>query len=137
MNGAILRATQTFQALNLIFLQLEKDAQHSPSVPAYKSRYVHRRHISRKAKQTPVYGDFVEPTPAPGENRVRGLGRRPQPILRGRASGGHSSVSDPFPFVVVERLVAEGQRQALRAALSFSRLAAAQRAARADPYMPG
>jgi len=55
--------------------------------------------IVRGPKQTPVYGDFAEPAPAPGENRIRVLAAALSPLVRGRASGAHYSASHQFPFV--------------------------------------
>ena len=49
--------------------------------------------------QTPVYGDFAEPKPAPGENRIRVTAAALSPLVRGRASGAHYSASHQFPFV--------------------------------------
>jgi NADPH:quinone reductase-like Zn-dependent oxidoreductase len=49
--------------------------------------------------QTPVYGDFAEPKPAPGESRVRVAAAALSPLVRGRASGAHYSASHQFPFV--------------------------------------
>jgi NADPH:quinone reductase-like Zn-dependent oxidoreductase len=49
--------------------------------------------------QTPVYADFVEPIPAPGEERVRVSAAALSPLVRGRASGAHYSASHQFPFV--------------------------------------
>ncbi len=49
--------------------------------------------------QTPVYGDFAEPKPAPGENRIRVTAAALSPNVRGRASGAHYSASHQFPFV--------------------------------------
>ena len=39
--------------------------------------------IVRAAGQAPVYGDFAEPTPAPGENRITVTGGRAQPARQG------------------------------------------------------
>ena len=49
--------------------------------------------------QTPVYGDFAEPKPGPGENRIRVAAAALSPLARGRASGAHYSASHQFPFV--------------------------------------
>jgi NADPH:quinone reductase-like Zn-dependent oxidoreductase len=55
--------------------------------------------IVRGPKQTPVYGDFAEPEPAPGESRIRVSAAALSPLVRGRASGAHYSASHQFPFV--------------------------------------
>jgi NADPH:quinone reductase-like Zn-dependent oxidoreductase len=55
--------------------------------------------IVRGPKQAPVYGDFAEPEPAPGENRVRVTASALSHLARGRASGAHYSASHQFPFV--------------------------------------
>ena len=55
--------------------------------------------IVRGPGQTPVYGDFAEPKPAPGENRIRVSAAALSPLVRGRASGAHYSASHQFPFV--------------------------------------
>jgi NADPH:quinone reductase-like Zn-dependent oxidoreductase len=56
--------------------------------------------IVRAAGQSPVYGDFAEPTPAPGENRVTVTAAALSPLARGRAAGAHYSVAGAFPAVV-------------------------------------
>ena len=55
--------------------------------------------IVRGPGQTPVYGDFAEPKPGPGENRIRVKAAALSPLVRGRASGAHYSASHQFPFV--------------------------------------
>jgi NADPH:quinone reductase-like Zn-dependent oxidoreductase len=55
--------------------------------------------IVRGPKQTPVYGDFADPTPAPDESRIRVAAAALSPLVRGRASGAHYSASHQFPFV--------------------------------------
>ena len=54
--------------------------------------------IVRAPKQTPVYEDFAEPKPAPGESRIRILAAALSPLVKGRASGEHYIVSHPFPL---------------------------------------
>ncbi len=56
--------------------------------------------IVRAAGQTPVYGDFAEPTPAPGESRISVSAAALSPLTRSRAAGAHYSVSGGFPAVV-------------------------------------
>ncbi len=53
-----------------------------------------------EAGQTPVYGDFVEPEPTPGENRIAVTAAAISHVVKGRASGTHYSASGRFPFVV-------------------------------------
>jgi NADPH:quinone reductase-like Zn-dependent oxidoreductase len=55
--------------------------------------------IVRAAGQTPAYGDFVEPTPAPGENRISVAAAALSPLARARAAGAHYSVSGAYPAV--------------------------------------
>lgn len=55
--------------------------------------------IVRGPGQAPVYGDFAEPKPAPGEDRIRVSAAALSPLVRGRASGAHYSASHSFPFV--------------------------------------
>jgi NADPH:quinone reductase-like Zn-dependent oxidoreductase len=55
--------------------------------------------VVRGPGQTPVYGDFAEPKPAPGESRIRVRAAALSPLVRGRASGAHYSASHQFPFV--------------------------------------
>jgi len=56
--------------------------------------------IVRAAGQTPVYGDFAEPTPGPGERRIAVTAAALSPLARARASGAHYSASGQFPAVV-------------------------------------
>lgn len=56
--------------------------------------------IVRGPGQTPVYGDFAEPIPFPGESRVAVTAAALSPVVRSRASGTHYSASGRFPFVV-------------------------------------
>ncbi|WP_407180874.1 zinc-binding alcohol dehydrogenase family protein [Bradyrhizobium sp. STM 3562] len=56
--------------------------------------------IVREAGQVPVYGDFAEPLPSPGENRVAVTAAAISHVVKGRASGTHYSASGRFPFVV-------------------------------------
>lgn len=50
--------------------------------------------------QPPVYGDFAEPVPSPGEVLVAVTAATISPVAKGRASGTHYSASGRFPFVV-------------------------------------
>jgi NADPH:quinone reductase-like Zn-dependent oxidoreductase len=56
--------------------------------------------IVRARGQIPVYGDFSEPIPSPGENRVTVTAAAISHVTRSRASGTHYSASNLFPFVV-------------------------------------
>jgi len=56
--------------------------------------------IVRGAGQPPVYGDFVEPAPALGENRITVTAAALSQVVKSRASAGHHSASGQFPFVV-------------------------------------
>jgi NADPH:quinone reductase-like Zn-dependent oxidoreductase len=56
--------------------------------------------IVRGAGQTPVYGDFAEPMPSSGENRIRVTAAALSHVVKSRASGTHYSSSGQFPFVV-------------------------------------
>lgn len=56
--------------------------------------------IVRGAGQTPIYGDFEEPTPASGENRIMVTAAAISHVVKSRASGTHYSSSGQFPFVV-------------------------------------
>jgi NADPH:quinone reductase-like Zn-dependent oxidoreductase len=56
--------------------------------------------IVQGAGQAPVYGDFAEPVPAPGEQRVRVTAAALSQVVRGRAAGSHYSASNRFPFIV-------------------------------------
>jgi len=51
------------------------------------------------AGQTPVYGDFSEPVPSPGENRIAVTAAAISHVVKSRASGAHYSSSGGFPFV--------------------------------------
>lgn len=51
------------------------------------------------AGQTPVYGDFPEPAPSPGEQRIAVTAAALSPLVKSRASGAHYSSSGQFPFV--------------------------------------
>jgi len=55
--------------------------------------------IVQAAGQTPVYGDFLEPTPAPGEQHIRVAASAISHVVKSRASGAHYSSSGQFPFV--------------------------------------
>jgi NADPH:quinone reductase-like Zn-dependent oxidoreductase len=50
--------------------------------------------------QTPVYGDFSEPLPSPGECRITVTAAAISPVVKSRASGTHYTSSGQFPFVV-------------------------------------
>lgn len=50
--------------------------------------------------QAPVYGDFAEPVPAPGEHRIRVAAAALSQVVRSRAAGSHYSASNRFPFIV-------------------------------------
>jgi NADPH:quinone reductase-like Zn-dependent oxidoreductase len=56
--------------------------------------------IVRVAGQSPVYGDFAEPTAGPGENRIAVAAAALSPLARSRASGAHYSASGQYPAVV-------------------------------------
>jgi NADPH:quinone reductase-like Zn-dependent oxidoreductase len=56
--------------------------------------------IVRGPGQTPVYGDFAEPEPAPGESLVMVTAAAISHVVKSRASGTHYSSSGGFPFVV-------------------------------------
>lgn len=56
--------------------------------------------IVSSAGQTPVYGDFPEPVPAAGENRVAVAAAAISHVVKSRASGAHYSSSGHFPFIV-------------------------------------
>jgi NADPH:quinone reductase-like Zn-dependent oxidoreductase len=57
--------------------------------------------IVRGPGQTPVYGDFAEPVPSSGENRITVTAAAISHVVKSRASGGtHYSFSGEFPFVV-------------------------------------
>jgi NADPH:quinone reductase-like Zn-dependent oxidoreductase len=56
--------------------------------------------IVRAAGQAPVYGDFPEPVPGSGDNRIAVTAAAISPVVKSRASGTHYSSSGQFPFVV-------------------------------------
>jgi NADPH:quinone reductase-like Zn-dependent oxidoreductase len=56
--------------------------------------------IVRAAGQSPVYDDFAEPTPGPGERRIAVAAAALSPLAKARAAGAHYSVSGAFPTVV-------------------------------------
>lgn len=56
--------------------------------------------IVREPGQTPAYGDFAEPAPSMGENRIRVTAAAISHIARSRASGTHYSSSGRFPCIV-------------------------------------
>ena len=56
--------------------------------------------IVRGPAQTPVYGDFAEPVPSSGENRVKVAAAAISHVVKSRASGRHYSAADAFPFAV-------------------------------------
>ena len=68
------------------------------TVAAYES--VMKAAIVRKAGQTPIYADFMEPAPVSDEIRVTVTAAALSPLVRGRAAGTHYTASDQFPFVV-------------------------------------
>ncbi len=55
--------------------------------------------IVRGAGQTPAYGDFAEPVPSPGENRITVTASAISHLAKGRAAGTHYSSSGQFPFI--------------------------------------
>jgi NADPH:quinone reductase-like Zn-dependent oxidoreductase len=55
--------------------------------------------IVRGAGQTPVYGDFAEPVPSSGENRITVTAAAISHVAKSRAAGTHYSSSGCFPFV--------------------------------------
>ena len=56
--------------------------------------------IVEKAGRTPVYGDFKEPIPSSGENRIAVAAAALSPVVKARASGAHYSSSGDFPIGV-------------------------------------
>jgi NADPH:quinone reductase-like Zn-dependent oxidoreductase len=56
--------------------------------------------IVREIGQMPVYGDFDEPVPSAGENRITVSAAAISQVVKSRASGKHYSSSGQFPFVV-------------------------------------
>ena len=55
--------------------------------------------IVRQAGQSPDYGDFPEPVPAPGDSRIAVAAAAISNVTRSRASGAHYSSSGEFPLV--------------------------------------
>jgi NADPH:quinone reductase-like Zn-dependent oxidoreductase len=47
----------------------------------------------------PIYGDFREPTPSPGESVVAVMAAALSPLTKGRAAGTHYSSTGGFPFI--------------------------------------
>src|SRR5580704_7305600 len=66
----------------------------------HERKFVMKAAIVRGSGQTPVYGDFAEPVPGAGENRIAVTAAAISQIVKGRASGRHYSSSGRFPFVV-------------------------------------
>ena len=56
--------------------------------------------IVQRAGQTPVYAEFRDPVPAAGECLIAVTAAAISHVVKSRASGGHYSSSDRFPFVV-------------------------------------
>jgi NADPH:quinone reductase-like Zn-dependent oxidoreductase len=56
--------------------------------------------IVLKAGQTPIYGDFDEPTGSDDETRVAVTAAAISQVVKSRASGSHYSSTGQFPFVV-------------------------------------
>jgi hypothetical protein len=56
--------------------------------------------IVRGAGQMPVYGDFAEPGPSPGDKRIAVTAAAISHIVKSRASGTHYTASEQFPFVI-------------------------------------
>ncbi len=52
-----------------------------------------------EAGRTPIYGDFMEPTPGDGELRITVTASALSQLSRGRASGTHYSSSGKLPFI--------------------------------------
>lgn len=55
--------------------------------------------IVRGSGQAPVYGDFAEPVPTLGENRITVTAAAISHVAKSRASGTHYSSSGQFPFI--------------------------------------
>jgi NADPH:quinone reductase-like Zn-dependent oxidoreductase len=55
--------------------------------------------IVTEAGKTPIYGDFLEPTPRNGESRITVTASALSHLTKGRASGKHYSSSGKYPFV--------------------------------------
>jgi NADPH:quinone reductase-like Zn-dependent oxidoreductase len=51
------------------------------------------------AGQTPVYGDFSDPVPSPGEHRIHVTAAAMSHVVKSRASGAHYSSAGRFSFV--------------------------------------
>jgi NADPH:quinone reductase-like Zn-dependent oxidoreductase len=51
-------------------------------------------------RQMPIYGDFAEPAPFPGESRISVTAAAVSRIVKSRAAGAHYSSSGQFPFIV-------------------------------------
>ena len=56
--------------------------------------------IVEQAGRKPVYGDFEEPVPSAGENRIAVAAAALSPVVKARASGTHYSSSGDFPIGV-------------------------------------
>jgi NADPH:quinone reductase-like Zn-dependent oxidoreductase len=56
--------------------------------------------IVEQAGRKPVYGDFNEPVPSIGENRIAVAAAALSPVVKARASGTHYSSSGDFPIGV-------------------------------------
>jgi NADPH:quinone reductase-like Zn-dependent oxidoreductase len=56
--------------------------------------------IVREAGKPPVYGDFPQPTPAPGERHIHVTAAAISQVAKSRAAGTHYSATGQFPFVV-------------------------------------
>jgi NADPH:quinone reductase-like Zn-dependent oxidoreductase len=65
-----------------------------------KGKTILKAAIVRAPGHTPVYGDFPEPKPSPGENRITVTAAAISHVTRSRASGTHYSGSTLVPFVV-------------------------------------
>jgi NADPH:quinone reductase-like Zn-dependent oxidoreductase len=59
-----------------------------------------RAAIVRQAGQTPVYAEFADPEPQPGEHRVKVTAAAMSQVVKSRVSGAHYSASGKFPIVV-------------------------------------
>lgn len=55
--------------------------------------------IVQRAGEAPIFGEFAEPRPDPGERLIRVTAAALSPLSRARASGTHYSSSGAFPFV--------------------------------------
>jgi NADPH:quinone reductase-like Zn-dependent oxidoreductase len=56
--------------------------------------------IVREAGHAPVYGEFAEPVPVPGEARIQVTAAAISHVVKSRASGTHYSSSGRLPFIV-------------------------------------